>query len=259
MKKVLAFLLASLCFSSIATAQTKTITNADLEKYRRERLKNDPDDERERERLGLPSREAEKQAREQRAAELSEIAAKIRERQAEAEEYWQSQAFELRSEIAAAEGEINYVRARIGEIPPPQTYYAVGYNPYFYSPTCCGYYNVRSASKKVQIGGGIAFGKRPQVAISGNYSHNAFKQSSGITINQNPVVKNSFIGKTPIYRRRFGYNGVLVVPFTLPTYENLTREELLARLRALEQTRAGLYARFSVLEDEARKAGVKID
>jgi hypothetical protein len=49
------------------------------------------------------------------------------------------------------------------------------------------------------------------------------------------------------------------VPFTLPTYENLTREELLAQLRALEQARAGLYARFAVLEDEARKAGVKID
>ena len=138
MKKVFTFLLASLCFSSIAAAQTKTITNADLEKYRRERLKNDPDDERERERLGLPSRAAEKQAREQRAAELSEIAARIREQEAEAENYWQSQAFQLRSEIAAAEAEINYVRARIGEIPPPQTYYAVGYNPYFYSPNCCG-------------------------------------------------------------------------------------------------------------------------
>lgn len=259
MKKFFAFLLAILCFSTIVAAQTKTITNADLEKYRRDRLKNDPDDERERERLGLPSRAAEKQAREHRAAELSEIAARIREQEAEAENFWQSQAFQLRSEIAAAEAEINYVRARIGEIPPPQTFYAVGYNPYFYSPNCCGSYNARGVSKRVQIGGGIAFGKRPQIAIGANYSRGVIKQSGRITINQNPFVRGNLIGNTRAHRPRFGYNGTLVVPFTLPTYENLTREELLAQLRALEQTRAGLYARFAVLQDEARKAGVKID
>ncbi len=259
MKKVLIFLLAIFCFSSAATAQIKTITNADLEKYRRERLKNDPDDERERERLGLPSRAEEKQAREQRAVELSELAAKIREQQAEAENHWQSQAFQLRSEIAAVEAEINYVRARVGAIPPPQTYYAVGYNPYFYSPNCCGYYNTRSSSRKVQIGGGITIGRRPQVSIGANYSRNTFNQSGRIAINRNPFVRGNLIGKSPVYSPRNGYRGVLVVPFTLPTYENLTREELLAQLRALEQTRTGLYARFAVLEDEARKAGVKID
>lgn len=253
MKKVFAFLLAVLCFSFTGAAQTKTVTNADLEKYRRERLKNDPDDERERERLGLPSRAAEKQARERRAAEMSEIAARIREREAEAENYWQAQAFELRSEIAAVEGEINYVRARIGEIPPPQIYYAVGYNPYFYSP---GYYNVRSAPRQFQIGVGGAFGKRSQISIGANYSRSVFTRSGEVAVNQPSIIQNNLIGKS---RPRSGYRGVLVVPFTLPTYENLTREELLARLRMLEQTRAGLYARFTVLEDEARKAGVKID
>ena len=258
MKKVFTLLLAILCFSSIITAQTKTITNADLEKYRRERLKSDPDDEGERKRLGLPSRVEEQQARERRAAEIGELAARIREQQAEAENYWQTQAFELRSEIAAVEAEIRYVRARIGEIPPPQTFYAIGYNPYFYSPGCCANYNFRGVSRGVQIGGRIPPpGKRPQASIGANYSRNVFKNSGKIEINQNTIIKNSLIGKP---RPRFGnYLGTLVVPFTLPTYENLTREEMLARFRALEQERAGLYARFAVLEDEARKDGVKID
>jgi hypothetical protein len=256
MKKVFAFLLASLCFSSIAPAQTKTVTNADLEKYRRERLKNDPDDERERQRLGLPSRAEEQKARERRAAEISELAARIREREAEAENFWQAQAFELRSEIASVEAQINYVRARIGDIPLPQTYYAVGYNPYFYSPGCCGYYNGGIASRQVQVGGKAAFGKRSQISIGANYSRNVFKRSGEIAINPNPIIKNNLIRKP---RPRTGYYGALVVPFTLPTYENLTREELLAQLRALEQQRAGLYARFAVLEDEAHKDGVKID
>ena len=100
-------------------------------------------------------------------------------------------------------------------------------------------------------------GKRPQVSIGANYSSNIFRHSGKIEINQNSIIQNNLIGKP---RPQFGNSlGTLVVPFTLPTYENLTREELLARLRALEQERAGLYARFAVLEDEARKDGVKID
>jgi DNA segregation ATPase FtsK/SpoIIIE-like protein len=258
MKKLLIFLLTILCFAANATAQTKTITNADLEKYRKERLRNDPDDERERLRRNLPSREAEEQARQQRAAETNELANRIRAREAEIQNYWQTQAFELRSEIAAVEAQINYVRERVGEIPPPQTYYAVGYNPYFYSPTCCGSYGGAVASR-THIGGGIAFGNRPHVSIGAKYSRNIYKQDYGIAIGQNPAVRGNLIGRKPYNRPRLGYYGVLAVPFTLPTAQNLTREELLAQLRSLEQMRAGLYARYSVLEDEARKAGVKLD
>jgi hypothetical protein len=51
----------------------------------------------------------------------------------------------------------------------------------------------------------------------------------------------------------------LTVPFTLPTYENLRREELINRLQALEQTRAGLLARWQIIADQARQDGVKLD
>jgi hypothetical protein len=257
MKKALAFMLTVLCFYYATAAQTKTVTNADLEKYRRERLKKDPDDERERARLGLPSREAEKQARERQAAEIAEIAARIRAQQIEAEDYWREQAFALRSDIAAVEAEINYVRARIGEIPSPQTYYAIGYNPYFYSPGCCFSHGKKAAIGK--INGATRFGKPPVVSTGTGYARNLFRQKQSVTLNQFSTVPNNLVNRKSINRFGYGYNGVLVVPFTLPTYENLTREELLARLRLLEQTRAGLLARFAVLEDEAFKNGVRLE
>lgn len=257
MKKLLMFLLTILCFAANVGAQTKTITNADLEKYRQERLKNDPDDERERQRRNLPSRAAEEQARQLRAAETNEIANRIRAREAETQNYWQEQAFPLRSEIAAVEAEINYVRARIGEIPLPQTFYAVGYNPYYNYGNCCFYGNstYRSSVTKVGIGGSIFVGKRSQISLGAGVSRSVYKQSGQLINQPYGDGQNHLIRR----RQRSFANGVFVAPFVLPTAENLTREELLATLRSLEQTRAGLYARYSLLADEARRAGVKLD
>lgn len=258
MKRFWMLLFASLCFSFVAQAQVKTITNADLEKYRLARLKNDPDDERERQRLGLPSRAEEEQARKRRAMETSKIAEQIRRREAEAQNYWQAQASELRSEIVAVEAQINYLRARIGEIPPPQTLYAVGYNPYFYSPNCCASF-VGGIDGRGQIGGRVSFGRRPQISIGINDGRGVYRQRNEAVIAHNSLIRGNVVAGGYHRRGGFGYYGVLAAPFTLPTTQNLTREELLANLRALEQTRAGLYARYSILEDEARRAGVKLD
>lgn len=247
MKKFWIFLLASLCFSVEARAQVKTITNADLEKYRQARLKIDPDDETQRRRLGLPSRAEEEEARKRRAAETKEIAEKVRRRETESQSYWQRRAFEMRLEIAAVEAEINYVAARIGDIPLAQTYYAIGYNPYFRSSYCCSDYGGVAASGRVS--GAVSLGSRGQIFAGVNYN-------SGLRGRKSEIFSN------PSFRHRRtagGYYGVLAAPFALPTPQNLTREELLARLRALEQTRAGLYARYSVLEDEARRAGVVLE
>lgn len=249
------FLLTILCFAANAPAQTKTITNVDLEKYRRERLKNDPDDERERQRRNLPSRAEEEQARQRRAAETNEIANRIRAREAEAQNYWQEQAFPLRAEIAAVEAEINYVRARVGEIPPPQTFYAIGYNPYY--DNCCSYGGsiYRGSVSTVGIGGSVTLGRKSQLSLGAGISRGVYKQTGQLINQPYGVGQNNFVRRRP----RSFVNGVFVAPFVLPTAQNLTREELLSKLRELEQARAGLYARFAVLEETAQQDGVKLN
>ena len=255
MKKFTTFFLITLLLNFAASAQTaqKTVTNADLEKFRQKRQKEDPDDESERRKLGLPSRAEIEKTQTLRARQTSELAARIRRQKAETENFWQSRAFELKTEIAAVEAEINFVRARIGEIPPPQTYYAIGYNPYYVN-CCYGGINLPIGNRTIvtsgQIGVGARIGKNPQISIGASVGRTEIRQNHFPRYANGRVLTFGGIPYQP---------GILTVPFTLPTAQNLTREELLARLRLLEQTRAGLYARFSVVEDEARRAGVMID
>ena len=255
MKKFTTFFLITLLLNFVASAQTaqKTITNAELEKFRQKRQKDDPDDESERRKLGLPSRAEIEKEQARRRRETSELATRIRREKAGAEKFWQTRAFELKTEIAAVEAEINYVRARIGEIPQPQTFYAVGYNPYYVN-CCYGGIGFPVQHKTVvttsQVGVGVNIGKSAQISLGASVGQ--------IGIRQNHYLRNA--GASVLTFGGIPYQpGILTVPFTLPNAQNLTREELLARLRLLEQTRAGLYARFSVVEDEARRAGVKID
>ena len=259
MKKILAILFVGAILTFAASAQTppkarKTVTNSDLEKFRRERIKTDPEDETERRRLGLPSRAEQEAERKRREQEYSEFAVKARQQQAQAENFWQQQAFDLRMEIAAVEAEINYVRARVSQIPPPQVYYAVGYSPYHYNPNYYGGYGVgRTSVRTTQIAGNIGFGKKPHVSIGINHSQTSIRGINTDVFLPGRTRPRQTFGGIPYQR------GILTVPFTFPSTQNLTREELLARLRSLEQTRAGLLARFSVLEDEAHRNGVRID
>ena len=255
MKKFTTFFLITLLLNFVATAQTaqKTVTNKDLEKFRQKRQKDDPDDESERRKLGLPSRAEIEKEQARRARETGELAARIRREKAAAENFWQSRAFELKTEIAAVEAEINYVRARIGEIPQQQTYYAVGYNPYYVN-CCYGGIGFPVQHKTVvtssQIGVNVNIGKNPQISVGAS--------AGQIGIRQNHYPLNAGAGGLSFGGIPY-QPGILTVPFTLPNAQNLTREELLARLRLLEQNRAGLYARFSVVEDEAHRDGVVID
>lgn len=257
MKRISAVLLVSLIFSINAAAQTrqpKTVTNADLERFRRERLKTDPDDETERRRLGLPSRAEQERERLAEQQELSALATRIRREQAQKENYWREQTFGLRSKIFVVEAEINYIRAQINEIPAPQTYYSIGYLPYY--GNCCFGGRTQTDIMTGGIGGAVAFGRRPQIVLRAGYGKTTIRQSGSIIVRANgfgsPQTSLSF-GKIP------SQPGTLVAPFASPNYDNLTREELRARLRILEQTRAGLLARFELLADEARRDGVRID
>lgn len=92
MKKRLLFILClTFCLGSPAFGQIRTITNADLEKYRQKRLQEEREYLENYERLGLPSPAELERRREQSNRERSELAARLEREQIEREYYQQQQ------------------------------------------------------------------------------------------------------------------------------------------------------------------------
>lgn len=267
MQKLFLSVLLTLSLTALAAAQRNTVTNFDLEKYRQQRVQADADYENKVQSGVLPSKaELEKREQERRKI-VSEISQKATIARNQAENYWQAQGFALRTEIAAVEAEANYVRARIGQIPAPQVYYSVGYLPYGYGGYGYGGYGGGFPQYPVngrnnvqinngQIGGNLTIGGSPKLSVSGTFGQTSIQQTGSTTIYNNGL---NAAGTSLTFGGIPYQSGILTAPFILPTPQNLTREELLARLRLLEQQRAGLYARFNLLQDEAQRNGVKVD
>lgn len=79
MKRSMLFFVVFLSVASgLVIGQTRTVTNADLEKFRQERLKNEKDYRENYARLGFPSPEELQRRSEQSSKETSELAAKFR-------------------------------------------------------------------------------------------------------------------------------------------------------------------------------------
>ncbi|MEP6924016.1 MAG: hypothetical protein ABI954_06105 [Pyrinomonadaceae bacterium] len=268
MRKIfLCLSLISLFSVGVLAQNKKVVTNVDLEKYRQQRIQANADYERKVQEGTLPSK-AELEKREQeRQKFISEFSQKATAARNEAENYWQAQAYQLRTEIAAVEAEANYVRARVVDIPQQQVYYSIGSLPYGYGRG--GY------------GGGIGNGRFPANGTSNtqiNYgqiggrldvrSGGPLKIRVGGTYGLSSIQQSSRFGATGILTRPntsltfggFPYQaGILAAPYNFQTSDSLTREELIVRLQLLEQQRAGLYARFEALQDEAQQQGVNIN
>lgn len=131
MKRNLLFFVVFLSAAAAGSVvgQTRTVTNADLEKFRQERLKAEKDYRENYARLGFPSPEELQRRQEQSSKETSELAAKFR---AEAREQQRLDAERKRSS--------QYGNVLLLNTPRP------GYSsPYFYSyPIYGNYYPGRS-------------------------------------------------------------------------------------------------------------------
>jgi hypothetical protein len=92
----------------------RSITNADLEKYRRARVESDKEYETRSRELGLPSLE---DRRREVAAIEDRTLEQVRSMRAQEESYWRSRAEALRAEMAANEAQLQAVRPRPEEIP----------------------------------------------------------------------------------------------------------------------------------------------
>ena len=98
--------------TSRATAK-RSITNADLEKYRRARVESEKEYENRRKELGLPSLE---ERRREVAAIEDRTVEQVRRMRAQEEAYWRSRADAFRAEMAASEAQFE-LRQRREEIP----------------------------------------------------------------------------------------------------------------------------------------------
>ena len=92
----------------------RSITNADLDKYRRARVESDKEYETRRKELGLPSME---ERRLEVAAIEDRTLEQVRSMRAQEEAYWRSRADALRAEMAAGEAQLQFQRQRLEEMP----------------------------------------------------------------------------------------------------------------------------------------------
>ena len=131
MKKRLLFILC-LALTVSAFAQTKTITNADLEKYREKRLAAEKDYAENYEKLGFPSPAELQKQNEQSRRELSELAARIEQ------ENIQRQIFTPQPIYVIQNVNVNNRRSN---------------RPYFYNYYPYGFYNFRPTRPNQNIYG----------------------------------------------------------------------------------------------------------
>ncbi len=132
MRKKTVFLLSLiLSVAAVALAQTKTVTNADLEKFRQKRLQNERNYRENYARLGFPSPEELERRRVEDEKNLIEFSRQLETQRLERETLQAeaaNQALFLQNQYLQSQGYSNYNSGR---------YFYDGYSPYYYGS---GYY-----------------------------------------------------------------------------------------------------------------------
>jgi ABC-type antimicrobial peptide transport system permease subunit len=258
---------------------TKTVTNADLEQIRQKRLQAEEEYRRTYKERGLPSPEELDKQRAERRAWLEEYNKRQSVQTARDNTDIEYRARSLRSEIAGNAAQINYLRTVTARIPANS--------------------NVIDVSQLGQIGTFYSYQPGVQWGVYGGYSRGrgGYNRNSGAVImpqqprTDNPALASAlathnlsaaanldpnYLRGNTVSRSRYGRyparRGGIVLGgyyypgyyqgygFALPANNNqLQREELVSRLRVLEQQRAGLLAQWKQLVDEAWSAGLRIE
>jgi hypothetical protein len=232
-------------------ATPRTITNRDLETFRRERIESEMLYERRRKELGLPSLEESKRRAAVEAEEAFQTIREIRSRQEESETYWRSRASDLRADLASTNARIDFMQRRLNELPQPfSTGAFIGVSPFgTFARARVG--NALRPPEVPNPGVFVAPPFGPQLTARGNFGN-------GMSRGQVLVNREPFRGT-----RRFGgqsffpFSGATAVGLPFQAYDSsLERSALITELDQLLAYRAGLEARWRDLEDEARRADV---
>jgi hypothetical protein len=202
------------------TKADRSITNADLEGYRRARVASEKAYEQRRKQLGLPSLE---QQRRDLAAVEARAYAQLRNTRGQAEAgeaYWRERASALRTDIAVNDAQIEFVRQRLNEIPETNSLGVFDSTSPFGFPTVNGPFGLPGSNFPVW----------------------------------NPFPGNR--RQNRVFNRRFPRTGPW--PVFIPPLQNdrsVERETLTNQLNDLLMQRAALGVRWKELEEEARRAG----
>ncbi len=119
--------------ASLTTAQTKTVTNGDLEQFRQKRLKAEKDYRENYEKLGFPSPEELDRQNEQSKRDLAELSRRIEAENARKESLEQSARNNaLLEEINLVNAQTFYLSRQANRRSNRNYIYSFGYAPYFY-------------------------------------------------------------------------------------------------------------------------------
>jgi hypothetical protein len=236
------------------TRARRTVTDSDLEASRRTRLQSEAAYERRRLELGLPSLAESRRRAEEEAARLSEQSRQSEAEEAQQEAYWRARATELRTAITVTDAEINYLSARLADSPDPLSTVAfTSISNFGVLPFPARAIGVPQRTVLVGSGGGFVGASNMGAQLVGRIAFGGGSSRGRLLVNAGET--------TSRFRRRAIFTpGVLAAPVAIfngqyPYYPTYERAALVARLQELEATRAGLLARWRLLEDEARRAG----
>jgi hypothetical protein len=261
----------------------RTVTNRDLASYARTREESEAKYERRRKELGLPSVEESRQRNQAESQLIQQELEQRRRGEAESEAYWRARASELRTEMAAIDAEVVFIRTRLDDVGAqlnnssftvvssafPIGFGGIGHGGFRGDHRGQGFRNSRVFSAPrgaTSLTGSIGFRGGPVRARPPIASINpGFPIGGGFA---GPLQGGGF-PNTRFNSFGFGSRGFAVAPPFLP-FQNSTafsspflaydlgyeRSALITQLDALVGRRAGLQARWRELEEEARRAGV---
>ena len=249
-ERILLILSLILAASALVFAQTgarKTVTNADLEKFRQKRLQAEADYRANYKKLGMPSPE-ELEAREaERRERNAEMTREAEMERAESESYLLSRAQELKTQIISVEAQIRYLR---GQTANQQSPYKGGTIVYGGGIVLGGY-----GGGGFSRGGGRGYGGGRNNGRVGLASQIVRRYAQ--TFPTVADTRNQIFGTFPQLnnrRRRYGGNSYYGGGYVAPVIAGGGDE-----LSYLEQQYAGLLAEWQALEEEARRAGIRIE
>ncbi len=236
----------------------RTITNRDLDASTVRRRQSELAYEKRRQELGLPSVAESRRRAEVESIQIRNELAATRSAEKESESYWRARASALRTEIAAIDAELNYLRVRLEDSP---------------SPLSSGFTSISVAPF---IAPGISFGNAgighpfPRVGMPGQLPVYGAPQFGPQLAPRIGFGGGDTRGQVLLNNGGFRHFGSLGVGFPFPIISTVgvfgsgiqpydysyERSALITHFNELATARAGLNARWRELEDEARRAGV---
>lgn len=267
-RQIVLFLGLIFSVSSLTFAQTKTVTNADLEKYRQKRVRAEREYRENYKKLGFPSPEELERQIEESRIEREELSTRLQAEKDEQEDSLQAQADALRAEIASLEAQIAYLRSAASGYSDRRLYFST-YFPGVAYRTVIPDRGFPQRQTPISRGHRLPIGSPGIRTVASTLRYRQQLNRSGVRIGFSVgggTVKGAvkyanragFRGKG--YYRGYGnpyYYGGYPFPAVIDNTD-YDQSEIVSRLRLLEQELAGLRAEWRVLEDQARREGVQI-